>query len=111
MSELLGVKLSLGVAGMGGEPEPWVCSGHRCKLEGTCASGWVGIYASLVPVGVPVTLDAGTVCSGHQLRLERIHATVWVGVAGSLDPTGPSYFQCRGFEVDVVGSSPMIMGM
>ena len=52
-----------------------------------------------------------TVCSGHQLRLERIHATVWVGVAGSLDPTGPSYFQCRGFEVDVVGSSPMIMGM
>lgn len=54
MSEVLGVELSLGVAEVGGESEPWVCSGHRYKLEGTCASGWVGICVSLVPEGVPV---------------------------------------------------------
>ena len=59
MSELLGIKLSLGVAGLFGEPDPWVFSGHRCKLEGTCASGWAGICISLVPVGVPVTLGVG----------------------------------------------------
>ena len=59
MSELLGVKLSLGVAGLDGEPEPWVCSGHRFKLERTCASGWVEVCISLVPVGVSVTLGVG----------------------------------------------------
>ena len=59
MSELLGVKLSLGVAGVGGEPEPWVCSGHRCKLEGTCASGWVGFCIFLVPMWVSVMLGVG----------------------------------------------------
>jgi hypothetical protein len=59
VSELLGVKLSLGVAGVSGKPVLWVCSRHRCKLEGTCASGWVGVCVSLVPVGVPVTLGVG----------------------------------------------------
>ena len=59
MSELLGVKLSLGVAGVGGEPELEVCSGHLCKLEVTHAFGWVGFCISLVPVGVPVTLGVG----------------------------------------------------
>lgn len=55
MSELLGVKLSQGVVGAGGEPEHWVCSRHRCKLEGTHASGWQGLDF-LVPVSVPVML-------------------------------------------------------
>jgi hypothetical protein len=43
MLELMGVKLSLGVAGVGGELEPWVCSGQRCNLEGTSALGWAGV--------------------------------------------------------------------
>ena len=53
--ELLGVKLSLGVAGVVREPEPWICYGHRCKLEGTGTSGWAGVSVSLVSV-VPVSL-------------------------------------------------------
>ena len=57
MSELLGVKLSLGVAGVSGKPVLWVCSRHRCKLEGTCASGWVGVCVSLVSVGFTVFVD------------------------------------------------------
>jgi hypothetical protein len=59
VSELLGVKLSLGVAGDGGDPEPWVCSRHRHKLDETLASGWEGVCVSLVPVGVPITLGVG----------------------------------------------------
>jgi hypothetical protein len=59
VSELLGVKLSLGVAGVCGDPEPWVCSRQRYKLEGTCTSGWVGVCVSLVPVGVLVRLGVG----------------------------------------------------
>lgn len=55
MTELLGVEIPLGVAGVGGKPDPWACSGHRCKLEVMCASGWVGVCVSLVPMGVPVT--------------------------------------------------------
>ena len=57
MSELLEAKLSLVVAGVGGESEPWFCSGHLCKLEGTCASGWVGVCVSLVSVGFTVFVD------------------------------------------------------
>lgn len=56
MSELLGIKLSQGVAGEGKEPEPWVCSRNWYKLEGTHASAWAGVCFSLVPVGVPITL-------------------------------------------------------
>jgi hypothetical protein len=59
VSELLGVKLFLSVAGVGGDPEPWVCTKHRCKLEGTRASGWAGVLVSLVPLGFPVLLGAG----------------------------------------------------
>jgi hypothetical protein len=59
VSELPGVKLTLGVAGVGGEPEPWVSSGHRYKLEGTCPSGWAVVCVSLVPMGVPVMLGVG----------------------------------------------------
>ena len=59
MSELLGVKLSLGVAGVSGKPVLWVCSRHRCKLEGTCASGWVGVCVSLVPEGFSVMSSVG----------------------------------------------------
>lgn len=59
MSELHRVKLSLGVTGVGGELEAWVCSGYRCKLERTHSSGWVGVCVSLVLVGVPVKLHVG----------------------------------------------------
>ena len=59
VSELLGVKISLDVAEVGAEPDPWVCSRHRCKLEGTCASGLVRFCVSLVPVGVPVIVCVG----------------------------------------------------
>lgn len=38
VSVLLGIKLSLVVAGVGGDPEPWVFSSQWCKLEGTPAS-------------------------------------------------------------------------
>ena len=34
MLEHLGVKLPLGVVGLGVEPVPEVCSGHRLRLEG-----------------------------------------------------------------------------
>ena len=63
MSELLGVKLSLGVAEVGGEPEPWVCPGHRCKLEESRVSGWVGVYVSLVPMGVPDVVASAVILS------------------------------------------------
>lgn len=56
MSELLGVKLSQDVTGVGGEPELWVCSGHRCKLNGTYASGWAWVCVFLFLVGIPVSL-------------------------------------------------------
>jgi hypothetical protein len=59
VSELLEVKLSLGFSGVDGEPELWVCSGHRCKLEGTHVSGWAGVCIFLVPVRVPVVLRIG----------------------------------------------------
>ena len=58
-TKLLGAKFSLGVAGMDGEPEPWVCSGHRCKLEGTHDSGWVMVCFSDSSWGVPVMLGVG----------------------------------------------------
>lgn len=54
MSELLGVKLSLGIAVVVGGPEPWVCSGHICKLEGSCASGCLAVCVSMVPLGLPL---------------------------------------------------------
>lgn len=59
MSQILGFKLSMGVAEVGGEPKPWACSGYKCKPEETCASYWVGVPASLVPVGVPVMPGVG----------------------------------------------------
>lgn len=59
MSGLLEVKLSLGVEGVSGEPELWVCCGHRYKAEGMCASGWAEVPASLVSVVVAVMMDVG----------------------------------------------------
>jgi len=53
VSELLVVKLSLAVAGVGGELVLWVCSRYRCKLEGIYPSGLAGIPDSLVLVGYP----------------------------------------------------------
>ena len=58
MSDLLGVEPPLGIVGMGGETAPKVCAGHSCKLEGTRASGWVGVPASLDP-GDLITLGIG----------------------------------------------------
>ena len=51
--------LSLGVAGMSGEPELWVCFGHRFKKEGTCDFGYVGFCVSLASMGVSGILDVG----------------------------------------------------
>lgn len=59
VSELLGVNLSQDVAGMDGEPEPWICSRNWCKLEGSSASGCARLYVSLIIVRVPVTLGVG----------------------------------------------------
>ena len=39
--ERLGVELPLGVVGLAVEFMPKVCSGHRLRLEGTCATGQV----------------------------------------------------------------------
>lgn len=58
-SESLGVKLYLGITGVGGEPESWVPSRHSCKLGGTSASGWAGICISLFLVRVPVVMGVG----------------------------------------------------
>ena len=60
MSELLGVRLSLGLAWMGDKPENWVFSGQRCKLEGTGASDWAGICLWGVPVMLGVGKDVVT---------------------------------------------------
>ena len=41
MLERLGVELLLGVVGLAVAFTPVVCSGHRLRLEGTCATGQV----------------------------------------------------------------------
>jgi hypothetical protein len=51
--ESLGVEVPLGVVGLAAELAPRVCSGHRPKLEETCATGQVeflGIWVPLIPV-------------------------------------------------------------
>lgn len=57
MLELLRVKLSLCVSGVGGDSA--FCTGDRFKLDGTHATGLVRVPESLDP-GVPVTLGGGT---------------------------------------------------
>ena len=84
MSELLGVKPSLGVAGMFGELDSWVCSWHRYKLEGTCASGWAGFSLSLVPVGVPVILGVGKDVASTVILNECVRVPVFLGVTDLL---------------------------
>ena len=42
MLDCLGVELLLGVVGLAVELAPKVYSGHRLRLEGTCASGQIG---------------------------------------------------------------------
>lgn len=66
VSELLGVKLSLGVAGLGREAA-WVCSEHRCKLEGNCASDQAWFCVSLIPVGHPSYAACWGSCCGLSL--------------------------------------------
>ena len=56
VSEFLEVKLSLGVAGVGCDPEPWVFSRYMYKLEGTHSSSCVVVSVSPVPLGIPVML-------------------------------------------------------
>lgn len=56
MSELLELKISAGFPGGGGDLEPWLCTGHCGKVEGTHASGSPGVCVALVPGGVPVTI-------------------------------------------------------
>jgi hypothetical protein len=79
VSELLRVKFSLGIAEVGGDPEPWICSGHRCKLKGTHASGWVGVHAFLIPVEVLVMpgVGAAVVASAVVLGLSEFQRC-WV---------------------------------
>jgi hypothetical protein len=80
VSEHLEVKLSLGVAGVSREPESYVCSGHRCKLEGTRASGWEGVCVSLVLGGEgAVTLGVGkdVVASAVILNVSELHCS-WI---------------------------------
>ena len=84
MSELLGVKVLLGVAGMGGEPEPWVCSGHRCKLEGTFASSWEGICVSLVPCEGPSYAGCWKRCHGLNYDLDSVRVPILLDVSDPL---------------------------
>lgn len=51
ISEHLGVRLFLGVVGVGAEPVSQVCSWSNFKLEGTCATNWAGVLAFLDPGG------------------------------------------------------------
>ena len=84
MPEPLGIKLSLCVASVGVEPEFWVCSRHRCKLEGTCTFCWVGVCVFLVPVEVLVMEGvcrdvASTVILGSS---EHLGFRLFLGVVG-----------------------------
>ena len=81
MSELLGVKISLGVAGVDVEPEPWVCSRHRYKLKGTCASGSACVCVSLVSMGIPLMLGGGenVVASTMILTVSELQCS-WVNL-------------------------------
>lgn len=47
VTENLGVKIPLGVVGVGSEQPFQDCSGHRFKLEGTHVSGWAGVLESM----------------------------------------------------------------
>lgn len=62
VSYLLGLELTLGVVGVGGKPEPGVCSGHRFKLEGTPVSGWAGVSVSLDLVAASYSRCWGRCC-------------------------------------------------
>ena len=82
MSELLGVKLSLTIARVGGEPEPLVCSRYRCKLEGTHTSGWVEDCVFLVLMGVQLSWLLGKMLC-LTCDLECVRASVLLGVFDS----------------------------
>jgi hypothetical protein len=51
MLEHLGVQLPQGVEGLGVDLEPNDCSGHWLRMEGTRATGRVGVPVSLAPQG------------------------------------------------------------
>lgn len=75
------------MAGVGGEPQPWICSRHRCKPEGTRASGGAGFPICLLPVGVSVTAGVGTDVMASTVILD---VSDFLGVKfplGSCDPT------------------------
>jgi len=69
ISEYLGVGFSVGVGGVDAEPASQICSGHRFKLEETCAVDQAGFSASLEP-GVPVTLGVGADVMASPLILD-----------------------------------------
>ena len=52
VSEHLGVKLPLGVVGLGEELVPKVCSVHQLRLEGTCDTVQAGVLVSLIRTGL-----------------------------------------------------------
>ena len=66
--EHLGVELTLSVVGLAAELELKVCSGHRPRLEGTCATGWVEFLGAWVPL-VPVMSGFGADASSSSLIL------------------------------------------
>jgi hypothetical protein len=67
-------------AGVCEETEPWVGSGHRYNLEGTCASGWAGFFLSLVPGGVPIYAGCWERWCGLSCDFECFRAPVFLRV-------------------------------
>lgn len=61
--EHLGDGLPLDVVGMSVEPAPKVCSGHKFRLEGTHASSWAGVPASLDLRGLSYSGCWGRCCA------------------------------------------------
>ena len=56
--ECLGEEIFLGVVGLAVELAPKVCSGHRPRQEGTCATSQADFLSAWVPL-VPVTSGVG----------------------------------------------------
>ena len=70
------------------ELEPWVCSGHRCNQEGTCASGYARVYVSLV-CGGPSYSGCWKRCCSFSCHLQRVRAPVFLHVSDPLEAQLP----------------------
>jgi hypothetical protein len=56
------------------DPESWVHTKYRCKLERTCDTSWAEVPVSLIPVGGPSYTGVGA---------DVVASTVILGVSGS----------------------------